>query len=137
MIDVENMVLTAVKTAVKTEYPNATIKSEKQDVPSSFPFVSIVEEDNTSYRKTQDDVSKEHHAEVMYEVNVYSNKQNGSKTEAKKIMSIVDDTLQGIKFTRIMKLPTPNKDNSIYRITARYTAVIADRNGDIYQVYRK
>lgn len=137
MIDVESMVLTAVKTAVQTQYPNAKVMSEKLDVPSSFPFISVVEEDNTSYRKTQDDVSKEHHAEVMYEVNVYSNLAKGRKSEAKAIMEIVDNTLQGIKFTRIMKLPTPNKDTTIYRITARYTAVIAEKNGDIYQVYRK
>ena len=136
MIDVENMVVDAVAKAVKTQYPNATIKSEKQDVPSSFPFVSITEEDNTSYRKTQDDVSKEHHAEVMYEVNVYSNLESGKKSEAKSIFSIVDETLQSIKFTRTTKLPI-NKDSTIYRIVGRYEAVIAEDNNGIYQVYRE
>lgn len=122
MIDIENLVVDTVTRIVKSYYPNATIKSEKQDVPSSFPFVSIIEADNQTYRKTQDDENREHHIEVMYEVNVYSNKRDGKKTEAKKILSLVDDVLQDMKFTRITRLPIENK--SYYRYVARYTAVV-------------
>ena len=123
MITVENLVVDSVTRVVKSFYPNATIKSERVDVPSSFPFVSIVEADNSTYRKTQDDESREHHVEVMYEVNVYSNLKNGKKTEARKILSLVDDVLQEMKFTRITKLPKDN-NKSYYRYVARYTAVV-------------
>jgi len=136
MIDVENMVVNAVYNAVRAVYPTANITSTYQDVPSSFPCVSILEEDNYAYRKTQDNDLREHHTNVMYSVNVYSNKKNGKKEEAKDIMRIVDETLQDIKFTRTMKTPIRNIDPTIFRITARYEAVIEERKGNTYQVYR-
>ena len=122
MIDVENIVVDNITRVVKSYYPNATIKSTKNDVPSSVPFVSVVEADNTTYRKTQDGDNQEHHVELMYEVNVYSNKKDGKKTEAKKIISLVDDVLQNMKFTRITKLPI--EDKSYFRYVARYTVVV-------------
>lgn len=137
MIDVENMVVDAVYKAVKAQYPTAEISSEEKDIPSSFPCVYIVEEDNSTYQRTQDNDLLEHHASVMYSVNVYSNKKNGKKAEAKAIMNIVDVTLQSIKFTRTMKMPIRNIDPSVYRITARYTAIIEEKHGNTYQVYRK
>lgn len=141
MIDVENLVIDTISKAVKVSYPNALIISEYTDSPSSFPCVSVIEADNYTYRKTQDNDLKEHHTSVMYEVNVYSNKTKGSKTEAKKIMEIVDSSFQNMKFTRTIKQPIPNKDKTIYRIVARYEAVIGEGfkrgNDTIYQVYRK
>ena len=122
MISIENIVVDNVTRVIKSFYPDATIKSEKQDVPSSFPFVSVIEADSSTYRKTQDDELREHHIEVMYEVNVYSNRKDGKKTEAKKIMSLVDDVMQDMKFTRTTKLPIETK--SYYRYVARYTAVV-------------
>ena len=142
MIDVENLVIDTVSKAIKASaYQNTNVSSEYTDTPSSFPFVSIVEADNYTYRKTQDDDLKEHHTNVMYEINVYSNKTNGKKTEAKKIMEIVDTALQNIKFTRTVKQEIPNKDNTIYRIIARYEAVIGEGQtigqDTVYQVFRR
>ncbi len=121
MIDVESLVVDSVTRVVKSLYPEATIKSATQDVPPAFPFVSILEADNSAYKKTQDEENREHHVELMYEVNVYSNKKNGRKTEAKQILSLVDDVLQEMKFTRITKLPIETK--SYYRYVARYTVI--------------
>lgn len=142
MIDVENLVIDTVSKAIKASaYQITNVSSEYTDTPSSFPFVSIVEADNYTYRKTQDDDLKEHHTNVMYEVNVYSNKTNGKKTEAKKIMEIVDTALQNIKFTRTVKQEIPNKDKTIYRIIARYEAVIGEGQtigkDTVYQVFRR
>lgn len=141
MIDVENMIVDAVRNAVKTKYPNAYITSDYVDAPSNFPCVSVIEYDNSIYQRTQDNDLHEHHASVMYEINVYSNKINGKKEEAKKIMDIVDETLQSIKLTRTLKQPIPNKDKSIYRIVARYEAVIGEGKtigkNTVYQVYRR
>lgn len=136
MIDVENMVVDAVYQAVKTQYPNAEVTSEYKDIPSSFPCVSIMEEDNYTLKRTQDNDLHEHHANVFYSVNVYSNKKNGKKAEARAIINIVDNTLQSIKFTRTFMSPIKNIDPSIYRITARYEAIIEEKKGNTYQVYR-
>lgn len=143
MIDVENLVIDTVSKAIKadTTYANTTISSEYTDTPSDFPFVSIVEADNSTYRRTQDNDLKEHHTNVMYEVNVFSNKITGKKTEAKKIMEIVDSSFQNMKFTRTFKNAIPNKDKTIYRIVARYEAVIGEGQtigkDTVYQVYRR
>ena len=86
MIDIESMVVNAVRNAVKTKYPKCDIVSEYVDTPSQFPCVQILEADNYTYRRTQDNNLLEHHANVMYEVNVFSNKTDGKKAEAKAIM---------------------------------------------------
>lgn len=141
MVDVENLVIDSVDKALKSSGFKVKVVSTPEPVPSVFPTVSIYEADNRSYRKTHDGVPKEHHVEVMYAVDVYSNKRVGAKEEAKDIFSCVDDTLQSFKFTRTAKIPDSNKDKSIYRITARYEAVIAEGQtiGDntVFQVYRE
>lgn len=142
MIDVENLVVDTISKALKASaYSNTYVTTEYSDTPSSFPCVSVFEADNSTYRKTQDNDLKEHHTSVMYEINVYSNKTSGKKSEAKKIMEIVDSTLQNIKFTRTFKQEVPNKDKTIFRYVARYEAVIAEYQtidkDKVYQVYRK
>lgn len=141
MVEVENLVIDTIKNRLISEGLTVSISSVGERTPSTFPAVSIYEADNYSYRKTQDDVSREHHASLMYSVNVYSNKKSGAKQEAKQIFAIVDDELQSFKFTRTSMFPDANQDKSIYRIVARYEAVVAqgqEIGGDtIYQVYRK
>lgn len=142
MIDVENLVIDTISKALKASaYSSTLVVSDYTDTPSSFPCVSVIESDNYTYRRTQDDDLKEHHTNVMYEVNVYSNKTSGSKSEAKKIMEIVDTAFQNMKFTRTVKQAIPNRDKTIYRIVARYEAVIgegkASGKNTVYQVYRR
>ena len=68
----------------------------------------------------------ENHSTLMYEVNVYSNKKTGKKTECKKIITLVDEAMSALGFTRIMLQPIPNMDDAtIYRMTARYRAVVS------------
>ena len=143
MIDVENLLINTISTAIRNDltFANTNITSDYTDMPSSFPCVSIVEADNSSYRKTQDNDLKDHHVNVMYEVNVYSNKSSGAKSEAKKLMNIVDTAFLNLKFTRTFKNSVPNKDKTIYRYVARYEAVIGEQQtigkDKVYQVYRK
>ena len=141
MIDVENLVFTSVETALKTSYPNINVVSDYPNKPSSFPCVAIIEEDNSVYQDSQSSSCFENHASLMYSVNVFSNKENGRKTEAKKIMNKVDEAFANIKFTRTMKQVIPNVDNSIFRIVARYEAVVGkgQANGSVttFQVYKE
>ena len=142
MIDVENLVVDTISKALKASaYSSTLVTSEYTDTPSSFPCVSVVEADNYTLSKTQDNDLKEHHIRVMYEVNVFSNKTSGKKTEAKKILDIVDTAFQNIKFTRTFKNSVPNKDKTIARMVARYEAIIGEEqtigSDKIYQVYRR
>lgn len=140
MIDVENKVFNTIYEAVHALYPDAYIVSDELNVPDNFPCVSVVETDNSTLARTQDDDLVEHHANVTYTVNVYTNNVEAKKSTAKQILNVVDEEMQKMKFTRRMKSPTPNADSTIYRITARYMAIVADAvvDNDVktHQMYR-
>jgi hypothetical protein len=58
---------------------------------------------------------------AMFEINVYSNKAEGKKTECKKIIKEINDALYSMNFRRTAMTPVPNmEDATIYRITARF-----------------
>lgn len=142
MIDIENKVLDTVFTAVRTQYASANCYGEYVATPAAFPCVSLYEASNTTYKPSQDEEKHEHQANLMYLCNVYSDKANGKKAEARAIAKLVDSTMQSMKFTRTFFEPLPNMDRTIYRITMRYEAVagepiITDQNNTTYQMYRR
>ena len=126
MIDIENKVINDVFAAVRTAYSGASCYGEYVSVPAAFPCVTLYEADNSTYKRSQDDNLQEHHAHVMYECNVYSDKQSGKKAEARAIAKLVDTTMQGMKFTRTYYSPMPNLDRTIFRITMRWEAVVGE-----------
>ena len=141
MIDIENKVLSVVREAVLAQYPTASVYGEYVEVPASFPCVTVTEDTNYTYVYTKDEQLAEHHAEVQYAVNVYSNKHTGAKLEAKAIMNIADNAMQGMKFWRTMTRQVPNVDRTIYRLIARYRAVVGEPTqvGDdlVFHMYQK
>ena len=72
MINIEEEIFNDVATEVRAEYPKVYMVGEYVKSPSSFPFVSLIEQDNYVYTKTQTSLCDENHCQVMYEVNVYS-----------------------------------------------------------------
>ena len=126
MINVENEIFDRVAKIVRESYPSVFISGEYIRSPSKFPFVSLIEMSNTAYDRTQTSDSLENHASLMYEVNVYSNKTKGKKSECKAIAALIDNELATLGFSRTMLQPIPNMDDAtIYRMTGRYTAVIS------------
>lgn len=126
MINIEEEIFNDVATEVRAEFPDVYMVGEYVKTPSKFPFVSLVEQDNYIYTKTQTSLSDENHCQVMYEVNVYSNKIKGKKTECKNIMALIDSAMLHKGFTRTMMQPIPNIDDAtIYRMVARYSGVVS------------
>lgn len=126
MIDVENEIFSKVAAAVRAAFPSVFMSGEYIRTPPKFPFVSLVEMSNTAYDRTQSSAGLENHASLMYEVNVYSNKTSGKKSECKAIAALIDNELATLGFSRTMLQPIPNMDDAtIYRMTGRYTAVIS------------
>lgn len=126
MIDIEIDIFNIVSKKVRAKYSDIYMSGEYVKSPSSFPAVSLVEMDNTVYPTTQTSCENENHASVMYEVNVYSNKVKGKKTECKEIIALIDKEMIALGFTRTMMQPIPNMDDAtIYRIVARYKAVVS------------
>ena len=122
MIDPENEVYTRVATVLRDEVPNINISGEFVNEPSSFPHVSFVLSDNSVIPEYTSEINE--FAQVMFEVNVYSNKKTGKKTEAKKIMKSIDELMFTMNFRRTALTPVPNLDDgTIYRLVARYVGV--------------
>lgn len=126
MINIEEELFNDVATEVRREFPKVYMVGEYVKSPPSFPFVSFIEQDNSVYTQSQTSDSNENHCQVMYEVNVYSNKTKGKKTECKNIVSLIDTIMLHKGFARIMLQPIPNiEDATIYRMVARYSAVVS------------
>ena len=97
--------------------------------PPSFPCASVVEVDNTPVRRTQSSASSENHDTLLYEVNIYSNKKAGKKTECRAIAAVIDEVFQRLGFERVLVRPVDNvADATIYRMTGRYRAIVSENN---------
>lgn len=126
MINVENEIFNIVATAIRNEYPGAYVVGEYVIAPARFPCISIVEIDNSVYDRTQTSGSLENHADVTYEVNIYSNKTSGKKSECKAIASLIDNEFATLGLSRSMLQPIPNMDDAtIYRMVGRYMGVVS------------
>ena len=133
MIDCENEIFSTIAKVVRGAYPSVFISGEYVKAPSKFPHVSLVEMSNTAYDRTQSSGGLENHASVMYEVNVYSNKTSGKKSECKAIAALIDNEMAALNFSRTMLQPFPNMDDAtIYRMVGRYRAV-ASKDKKIYR----
>lgn len=133
MINIENDIFNRVSKKVRAEFPDIYMTGEYVKSPPSFPATSLVEMDNTVYDITRTSSDNENHVTVMYEVNTYSNKTKGKKSECKAIAALIDTEMISLGFTRTMLQPIPNMDDAtIYRMTARYTAIVS-KNKTIYR----
>ena len=127
MIDCENEVYTRVVTVLREKFPGIDLTGDYTKAPSSFPHVSITQSDNAVIAERT--TGTKEMAQVMFEVNVYSNFQPGKKTECKKIMKVIDEVLFSMNFRRIVLTPVPNmEDATIYRLTARYRVATDGKN---------
>ena len=134
MIDIENEVFDRVASRVREQFPNIFLTGEYVKSPSSFPAVSLVEMDNSVRESTADSGSNENHANVMYEVNVYSNKTTGKKSECKTIIALIDTEMTAMGFARSTLTPVQNEyDSTIYRIVGRYRAAVSTN----YEIFRR
>lgn len=125
MIDIEAKIFSYVAERVRVEYPDAYITGEYVRTPPKFPAISIIETENEVYRNGRD-TNIENFASIFYEVNVYSNKKTGKKSECREIIGFVDKCLENLSLTRTMLSPVPNlEDASIYRMVARYRAIVS------------
>ena len=134
MIDIENQVFDRVATRVREQFPDIFMTGEYVNSPSSFPAVSLVEMDNSVREATIDSGSNENYVNVMYEVNVYSNKTTGKKSECKAILALIDTEMTAMGFVRSTLTPVQNEyDATIYRMVGRYRAAVSTD----HKIYRR
>lgn len=120
MIDIENKIYSPIRTALVTAYEGIYVTSEPTATSAKFPAVSIVQEDNYMSVNKLDNSGEERFATLMFQVDVYSNKASGRKSQCKEIMNVVDTMLYKMNFTRLSLTPIPMANDGYYRLTARY-----------------
>ena len=143
MIDISSKVFDTIFNAVKAEgaYPNADVTTGYDETTAVFPCVVVREADNTPVRNTSTDDCAENHARIQYEVRVYTNDKTTAKTDANRILGIVDTALAGLKFRRIRKNEPLNISRTICCQYGLWEVVVSKpmEIGDdtVYQFYRR
>lgn len=126
MIDIEPDVIDEVSAALSERYgEDFALNDVTLLAPPVLPCACIECIDNIVLKKTQDTGSGENHAEVVFDVNAYSNKVSGKKRECKEIIGVIDGVLIRLGFTRLTLKPITLDDATKYRLFARYTAVVS------------
>lgn len=133
MLDFENEVFSRTKARVLASDPTVTMKGEPEDRPASFPFVSLVCLNSTTYRPTATFDQSLNHVSDVYEIQVYTNGMEGRRAKAKTIMNAAldflcgDEAMQGLGFLLSYNQPVPNAaDSSIHRRVARVEGIIGE-----------
>lgn len=125
MIDMESEIFDEVSHELREQFPEIYFTGEIVNAPPQFPCASLVEINNVTYRKTRTTETIEHHSELTYEVQVFSNKHSGKKKECREIANCIDEILCRLGFSRNMLNPISNlADDSIYRIVGRYKVIV-------------
>ena len=143
MIDIQPMIVDAIYNAVKapSAYPDADVTTGFDMKTAVFPCVVVEEVNNAPLRSTDTDDCAENYTRLVYEVSVYTNETSKAKTEGRKILSIVDDTLQGLKFRRTRTNQPLNISRTLFRQYARWEVVVGKPitvgNNTVYQMYRR
>lgn len=122
MIDIEAKIYSPIRTALVNAYDGIYVTSEPTATTAKFPAVSIVQQDNYMSINKLDNSGAERFATVMFQVDVYSNKASGRKSQCKEIMNVVDNMLFALNFTRLSLTPIPMANDGYYRLSARYRA---------------
>ena len=134
MVSIDNELFTELAAVLHNAYEPIFVTGENVAQPPVFPAVTIVEMDNTVVASRQDSDHMERAADIMYQVDIYSNRAKGKKAECRSIAYTVDTAFANRGFTRIYFSPTPNAfDATIARITLRYRAIVDDR----HTIYRR
>lgn len=134
MISPENEVFNAVATQLRLDFPGIYVAGETTAAPARYPAVVVEERSNAvnplTIATNLDGVNLETSVDLMYQVDVYSNKVSGRKAEAKAIATVVDQVFTGLGFVRVSSSPMSNLENAtVYRLTARYEG---ECDGDLY-----
>ena len=124
MITIENIVTDEIITELATAYPSATVGSEYTRTTARFPYVQVVEMDNSVLESASTLSTIEVMATLTYEIQIFSNKKSGRKAECKALAAIVDNVMESLGFHRIMLNQVLNyEDATVYRMVGRWRKI--------------
>lgn len=134
MVDIEDIIINRIDTVLSNAGYKDILGSTYQDLPASFPWVFLEQADsyeNDVYHKS----SRENNYDtVVFEADIYSNKKAKSKSECKKILSLIDAEMVSLGFSRQVAQPMrPTSEMYKARLFARYIGTV-DSNKYIYHI---
>lgn len=140
ILDIENKIIDDVQTFFSDREVSVNISSEFDDYPEEFPALMIRQTGSSVYTPTQDDDLTPHHWRVTFQLDIFSNKTSGAKSEVKRLMGLADEAMQSLKFTLTSSDITTNYDRTITRGTQVYRAIVGEPRtidgNSVYQMYR-
>ena len=110
MIDKSNEIFNIVATDLRAAVPEIKVIGEFVYSPTVFPTVTIDEISNIPVYL--DSASQSKYAQVVYRVQVFSNKRDGKRAEARDIYKKVDDLMQQMGFFATTYSSTPTIYNA-------------------------
>lgn len=128
MIDIENAVFDSVSKLLKRKFglTASAIRSAHVNAIPCFPCVMLYESSNSTLESTADELG-EHHADVRYTVEVYTNDESGKKQKAKAIANAIDAHMLGLGFFRNARQYTfGTNESTVFTITASYRGVAGE-----------
>lgn len=105
------------------------ITTDANLTPAVFPCITIEEVDNFVPTNYMDGDNNDNFSAVAVQIDIYTmSKANGGgkKTEAREIFSQVDQVLMNAGFRRTMTSPVSFAENTKFRLTIRYNALISN-----------
>lgn len=142
MIDAESTIYDTVIKRLEAKYlwarnGKVTFANEFVIQPESFPFVSIVEEDNRTEIRYHDSGAEENAVRLTYQVDVWTNGVTTKKKDGRRIINAVDKEMLNLGFRRTYLNNVPDiQDVSIYRYIGRYTAICDETDTEFRLFHR-
>ena len=134
MTDIENIIINRIDTALETAGYKDILGSTYEDVPASFPWVFFEQSDCYEHLNQHNSSRANNFETVVFEADIYSNKNNGAKAECKAIEQIIDAEMVSLGFARTTAQPMkPTSEMYKARLFARYRGVV-DSNKYIYHI---
>lgn len=124
MIDIFNQLYTSLGNALREHDSTIKTASVYTNMPSIYPFVSLEEIGNAVYEQTSDSCDIENHADIEYEVNIYTQNPK-KKSKGDGIAQVVDTFFKTSGFIRMTRNILQSQDETTYRIILRYRGVVS------------
>ena len=133
MSDFLNEIFTIVAKKLRSTNDGIFVTGEYTRQPPKFPAVTLDEIENVAALETLDSSRQENYSALSYRLQVFSNKENGKKAEARRIFATADQEMRQLGFRRVSYTTTPEiYESTIYSITATYEAIVG-ANGVMYK----
>lgn len=113
-----------IESAVNTEQRPVYCASQYEPVPESFPACYITEAQHRKSRRYTTLRFDDGHYIRDWEVQIYSNKEEGALAECHALMEDVERAFAELAFLETFCGQMENADPSVTRLVARFTATI-------------